>query len=369
MSGVQPSEAHPELDRVRQELARATRENAALKRRGTMLDEENGILRGELTKLAEREGRLQEEVKAYAEHTRQLQQAAEAQAEAEQAALTAELERELPESARPGEVTPRLGGDVNLPPRVPQAIVDRPAIIAPLDMQLVVAQRDMDAKAEREEAEVVAAHNVARADAVSAMGAGMDEDKLLAIEEAAAMMAAGKEVPEHLKAAVVAARERLREMGWDMDEDDDEDEEDADDDDDDDDDANPYFSHPRVLSAAEQEALPMQTRPPPASAAASTACSTACSTASGSVTAPTAAPAATATAAAAKHKGLGSVPPLQMGALTSGAKVPSYAAEFAEAEARNAAAGIPNATEASATVDKRLYGDQAPKVTEASAAA
>ncbi|KOO27345.1 hypothetical protein Ctob_003577 [Chrysochromulina tobinii] len=109
VAGVQPADMLPELERTRSELSRAVRENAGLKRRGTMLEEENALLCSELTKLAEREKRLRDEVKAYQAHAKEMEEAAEAQAQAEHAALTAELERELPSSARPGDVTPMLG--------------------------------------------------------------------------------------------------------------------------------------------------------------------------------------------------------------------------------------------------------------------
>ena len=78
-------------------------------------------MRNELTKMAAREQQLRHEVRAYQEHAYDLQQAAVHQAEQEQAALTAELERELPASARPGDVTLRLGGEENLPTKVGQA--------------------------------------------------------------------------------------------------------------------------------------------------------------------------------------------------------------------------------------------------------
>ena len=110
------------------------------------------MLRTELSTMVQREARFKEEIRAYQEHAYEMQQAAVQQAEAEQAAITAELQRELPPSARPGEVTPRLGGDADLcdlseldPPP------PRPQIVPVLNMGLVHAKKEADAKAEAEE--------------------------------------------------------------------------------------------------------------------------------------------------------------------------------------------------------------------------
>ena len=92
------------------------------------------------------------QVRAYQEHAYEMQQHATQQAEAEQAAMNAELERELPASARPGEVTHRLGGDVtlcdvsDLPPPPP-----RPKMVPALDMSIVYQKKDADTKAEADD--------------------------------------------------------------------------------------------------------------------------------------------------------------------------------------------------------------------------
>ena len=358
VAGVQPADMLPELERTRTELSRTVRENAGLKRRGTMLEEENALLCSELTKLAEREKRLRDEVKAYQAHAKEMEEAAEAQAQAEHAALTAELERELPSSARPGDVTPMLGGENNLPAKVPQAIVTRPAIVGRLDMSLVVAQRDADAKAEREEAAAAAAHEAAEHGDEDEDED--DEERMLAIEQAAAMMAAGKEVPEHLQAAVAAARERLRQMGWELDGDDEDEGEEDDYGDEEDDEANPYFERengqPRTLTPAEQKQLLLGA--PPGSTALSTAAAASSTTHKPPPAKPPPAAAAAAKApATAPAFGGAPIPALNMNVL-SDAKPLSYHSEFTAAEARNAAAGIPTTSEASAHVDKLLYGGQ-----------
>ena len=72
------------------------------------------MLRTEVSGLEQRKEQLKDEIRAYQEHAYEMQQAAVQQAEAEQAKIQEELERELPPSARPGEVTPRLGGDMDL---------------------------------------------------------------------------------------------------------------------------------------------------------------------------------------------------------------------------------------------------------------
>ena len=364
VAGVQPADMLPELERTRTELSRAVRENSGLKRRGTMLEEENALLCSELTKLAEREKRLRDEVKAYQAHAKEMEEAAEAQAQAEHAALKAELERELPSSARPGDVTPMLGGENNLPTKVPQAIVTRPALVGKLDMSLVAAQREADAKAEREEAAAAAAHEAAEHGEGDEDEDEEDEERMLAIEHAAAMMAAGKEVPEHLQAAVAAARERLRQMGWELEGEGEDEDEDYGEDygDEEDEEANPYFERedgrPRTLTPAEQKQLLLAA--PPDSTALSTAAASTALTSPPAKPPPAAAakppPAAAAAAKATAFAGA-PIPALNMSVL-SDTKPLSYHSEFSAAEARNAAAGIPSTSEASAHVDKLLYSGQ-----------
>lgn len=82
--------------------------------------------------------------------------------EAEKEALRDELARELPPSARPGQVTPRLGGDGGLPARVGPLLglpttptVLRPRCVTPIDMGFKVGMKptgyETDDESEEEE--------------------------------------------------------------------------------------------------------------------------------------------------------------------------------------------------------------------------
>ena len=82
--------------------------------------------------------------------------------EAEKEALRDELVRELPPSARPGQVTPRLGGDGGLPARVGPLLglpatptVLRPCCVTPIDMGFKVGMKptgyETDDESEEEE--------------------------------------------------------------------------------------------------------------------------------------------------------------------------------------------------------------------------
>ena len=144
----QPPE--PKLEAAEKELARAQRDMIAAKTAITTIQEENSMLRQELSAMMQREQTLREEIRAYQEHAYEMQQAAVQQAEAEQAAINAELERELPPSARPGDVTHRLGGEMLLVETIPPP-PPRPSNVPQLDMGLVYAKKDADAKAEAEE--------------------------------------------------------------------------------------------------------------------------------------------------------------------------------------------------------------------------
>ena len=153
-SAKQPTE--PQLEAAQAEVTRLRAELAASKRAEQASTDENAMLRAELSKMAQREAQMKEEMRAYQEHAYELQQAAVQQAEAEQAAITAELERELPPSARPGEVTPRLGGDndVSHTCGIEQGIrppPPRPSIVPALNMDLVLQKKAADARAEAEE--------------------------------------------------------------------------------------------------------------------------------------------------------------------------------------------------------------------------
>ena len=121
----QPPE--PKLEAAEKELARAQRDMIAAKTAITTIQEENSMLRQELSAMMQREQTLREEIRAYQEHAYEMQQAAVQQAEAEQAAINAELERELPPSARPGDVTHRLGGEMllveTIPPPPPLSLI------------------------------------------------------------------------------------------------------------------------------------------------------------------------------------------------------------------------------------------------------
>jgi hypothetical protein len=150
-------------------------------------------------------------------------------------------------------------------------------------------------------------------------------------------------------------------MGWDLEGEDEDEGEEDDYGDEEDDEANPYFERengqPRTLTPAEQKQLLLGAPP------GSTALSTAAAASSTTHKPPPAKPAPAAAAAAAKAPatapafGGAPIPALNMNVL-SDAKPLSYHSEFTAAEARNAAAGIPTTSEASAHVDKLLYGGQ-----------
>jgi len=111
-------------------------------------------------------------------------------------------------------------------------------------MAAVVSKRDEDARAEAAEVEAAAAER----DVQHAQSSEYDDERSLAIHAAAAAIAAGRPVPEHLQSAAAEAERRLRAMGWDGEEDDYDD--DDDEDDEDELDENPYdTSKPRVLPA------------------------------------------------------------------------------------------------------------------------
>ena len=148
--------AEPQLEAAQAEVSRLQRELSASKHAEKAAQDENAMLRAELSAMAQREAQLRDEARAYQEHAYELQQAAVQQAEAEQAAMTAELERELPPSARPGEVTPRLGGDTDIADDlgIEQGIrppPPRPSNVPALDMSIVLQKKAADAKAEAEE--------------------------------------------------------------------------------------------------------------------------------------------------------------------------------------------------------------------------
>ena len=141
----------PQLDVAQNELARVNRDMGAAKQAISTLQEENVLLRAELSNMVEREAQLRAEVRAYQEHAYELQQVAVQQAEADQAAVNAELERELPASARPGDVTHRLGGETLLVDEIAPP-PPRPSNVPALNMGLVYAKKEADARAEAEDA-------------------------------------------------------------------------------------------------------------------------------------------------------------------------------------------------------------------------
>jgi hypothetical protein len=211
-AATQPTE--PQLEAAQRDLARAQRDLLAAKQAISTVQEENAMLRSELSTMVQREAQLRDEIRAYQEHAYELQQAAVQHAEAEQAAINAELERELPPSARPGvsmqahdhprpsaprrqraqqqhgrahmgarilcpavrgrrrwrcpprlsacvlarrvvvvvlqDVTHRLGGEMLLVDEI-AAPPPRPSIVPALDMGLVWAKKESDARAEAED--------------------------------------------------------------------------------------------------------------------------------------------------------------------------------------------------------------------------
>ena len=159
--------AAPQLERTQTELAASQRACASNAAELHDLRRENDALRDELLRAGDKLGALREELHAYEEQAYKMQETAALQAEAEQAALAAELEAELPTSARPGNITPTLGSG-----RLVHAIAappPKPSSVPGLDMLAVFASRDADARAEAEEA-AAAAH------AEAAAAAGLDED-------------------------------------------------------------------------------------------------------------------------------------------------------------------------------------------------
>lgn len=149
-------------------------------------------------------------------------------------------------------------------------------------------------------------------------------------------------------------------MGWDLEGDDEDEGEEDDYGDEEDDEANPYFERengqPRTLTPAEQKQLLLGA--PPGSTAFSAAAAASSTTHKPPPAKPPPAAAAAAKApATAPAFGGAPIPALNMNVL-SDAKPLSYHSEFTAAEARNAAAGIPTTSEASAHVDKLLYGGQ-----------
>ena len=352
-AAAQPTE--PEVARLQDELARTKRELLNSRRRSQSAEEENALLRAELAKMSERESRLREEVRAYREHTYELQQAAQRQAEAEQAALAAELERELPPSARPGNVTHRLGGDNNLPNKVAMAVVHRPSFIPVLDMDAIVAKREADAHAEAMEAEAeAAAHDPDR----PGEKPEFDEERLLELEAAAAAMAAGKEVPAHLQPALAAAQEQLRAMGW----------EEGESEDDEYGEANPYANQlmPRVLppGTVPPSLLPQGQagggKVPGAAAVSATGPANGGTDAAAKATAAKDTAADAAKVSSGPGGGNGAIPSLDMSSLADPSRKPiGYQEEFNAEMAKHAGdAGVLKASAASAAVDMMLYGKE-----------
>lgn len=246
--------------------------------------------------------------------------------------MMAELERELPASARPGDMTPRLGGDANLPMTVPMAVVERPSRVPELDMGAVAAKREEDAKADAAEAKEAAnakqykAHQGHESASHQSSDAAHNERLVAQMEADLVALATGKGLPSGFEwdpthPAVVAARAKLEELGWD------DEEEDGQEEDEYEDDENPYVSFSTGVSAD----LPRVLSP-------------------GSM--------AAATHPSAEKKGQTNtkVPALNLSSLADPEKKPvSYHAEFAAAMEKHGEVP-PELAAQSAHVDQMLYG-------------